>query len=160
MTTFGQIVMRVLKAEGGYVNDPDDPGGETKFGISKRSFPNEDIKNLTRDRAVELYLKHYWTPSKAERLPDKLRHQYFDMVVNMGQSRATKILQQACNSKNGKGKQISVDGRIGPKTIAATKNLEVERLKGFRTFYYAELCVKRNTLLKYYYGWYRRVHTH
>jgi lysozyme family protein len=104
--TFEEIVEGVLHREGGYVNHPDDPGGETKYGIAKRSHPDEDIKNMTMDRAADIYEKDYWKPSKATSLPKSLQECYFDMVVNMGQRRAVKILQEACNSKGcGLGKR-------------------------------------------------------
>ena len=104
--TFGQIVDAVLKREGGLVNDADDKGGLTKFGISQRAFPDEDIAKLTEVKAKQIYLEHYWKPSKAERLPESIRETYFDMVVNMGQRRGVKILQEACNQK---GAKLDVD---------------------------------------------------
>lgn len=157
-TKFADIIKRVLESEGGYVNDPDDPGGETKYGISKRSHPEVDIKNLTIDGALDIYRRLYWVPSKAEKLIPELRHQYFDMVVNAGQGNAVKILQKACNGKAKKGEKIAVDGRIGNITIGASEKLEVSRLKAYRILYYAEKVQKNPTLEKYFYGWYRRVH--
>lgn len=150
-------MQKVLKHEGGYVNDPDDPGGETKYGIAKRSHPEVDIKNLTIDGALDIYRRLYWTPSKAEKLVPELRLTYFDGVVNMGQGRMVKILQQACNNKNRKGEKISVDGRIGRMTLKASEKLENERLKAFRLLHYTNIIRKNPILEKYYYGWYRRV---
>lgn len=154
---FAEIMHVVLKHEGGYVNDPDDPGGETKYGIAKRSHPDVDIKNLTVEDALSIYRRSYWEPSKADKLPAEIRLPYFDGVVNMGQSRMVKVLQKACNHKNRKGTQLVVDGRIGRKTIKASENLESERLKSFRLLYYANLVTKKPWLEKFYYGWYRRV---
>ena len=88
---FYQEITKVIGREGGYVNDPDDPGGETKYGISKKAYPKVDIKNLTMDDAVEIYKDEYWLPAKVEWLPDKLQGQYFDMVVNQGISKSVKI---------------------------------------------------------------------
>ncbi len=155
MMPFYQEIKHVLKREGGYVNDPDDPGGETKYGISKRSHPDVDIVALTPETAAEIYKDHYWIPSKVERLPDKLQSIYFDMVVNQGQSRAVKILQQAANGKRKKDK-IAVDGKIGPNTIKACATLGPERLKAYRVMHYAKLVMNKPTLEKYYYGWFRR----
>lgn len=77
----------VLKHEGGYVNDPDDPGGETNFGISKRYNPNVDIKNLTEREAAEIYLKKYWLPAgDILSFPNDII--YFDTSVNMGRDDA------------------------------------------------------------------------
>ena len=81
---FDEIIEEVLKHEGGYVNDPDDAGGETNYGIAKKFNPDVDIKNLTKDGAKEIYYNKYWVPSKADKVPDKLKHIYFDMVVNFG----------------------------------------------------------------------------
>ena len=154
---FSEIMEKVLKHEGGYVNDPDDPGGETKYGIAKRSHPEVDIKNLTLDGALDIYKRLYWTPSKADKLVPELRLCYFDGVVNMGQGRMVRVLQKACNNKNGRGKKIAVDGRIGRMTLKASENLEHERLKAFRLLYYADLIRKNPVLEKYYFGWCRRV---
>ena len=97
-TTFEHVIGKVIEHEGGYVNDPHDAGGETNFGISKRWFPDLDIKNLTKEDAINIYYNNYWIPAKVDRLPNDLRSTYFDMCVNMGQSQAVKILQQAINS--------------------------------------------------------------
>ena len=99
LVEFDEIIEVVLHHEGGYVNDPDDPGGETNFGIAKRSHPDVDIANLTKDGAKEIYKEHYWDKNKVESLPEDLRHIYFDMCVNQGKGRAVKILQRAANAK-------------------------------------------------------------
>jgi lysozyme family protein len=77
------------------------------------------------------------------------------MVVNMGKRRAVKILQRALNAV---GSDLEVDGGIGDKTIAATKNtkLELARLRSYRVLYYADLVNRRPVLQKYWYGWYKR----
>ena len=99
LINFDDIIEVVLHHEGGYVNDPDDPGGETNFGIAKRSHPDVDIANLTKDGAKEIYKEHYWDRNKVEDLPEDLRHIYFDMCVNQGRGRAVKIMQRAANAK-------------------------------------------------------------
>ena len=96
-TTFNEIIEIVLEHEGGYVNDPDDAGGETKYGIAKRWYPNVDIKNLTKEQAKHIYHTDYWKPAKCDSVPPKLRHIYFDMCVNFGRRGAVKVLQQAAN---------------------------------------------------------------
>ena len=152
-----EIIKNVLRREGGdkITRDPDDPGGLTKFGISKRSNPDVDIENLTEDDAVLIYLEKYWKPSRASELSFQLQDMYFDMVVNFGQRRAVRILQEACNSKN-KGSKLVVDGRIGPKTLGACKSLEQDRLLAFRVLHYSKIVMKKKNLMKYYYGWIRR----
>ena len=154
VTSFEKALKEVFKHEGGYVNDPDDPGGETKYGISKRAFPDEDIKALTKKDAAKLYYDKYWVPSKVVMLPNDLWSIYFDMAVNMGTRRAATILQKACNHKN--RVKIKVDGRMGKNTARSAKILEPERLRSFRVKYYADLVARKPVLEKYWFGWYRR----
>ena len=153
-TKFDEIIDIVLEHEGGYVNDPDDPGGETKYGISKKAYPDEDIKELTVERAKELYKRDYWDRYRTGDLPDRLRHIYVDMCINMGGGRAIKILQEACNSKN--SNKIDVDGGMGPMTLKAATSVEDFRLRAFRVLYYAELIMKKPNLAKFWVGWFRR----
>ena len=82
--SFNEIIEKVLEHEGGYVNDPTDLGGETKYGITKRFYPDVDIKNLTKEQAKEIYYKDYWIRYKVPEVPDHLRHIYFDMCINQG----------------------------------------------------------------------------
>ena len=153
LVKFDEIIEVVLHHEGGYVNDPKDPGGETNFGIAKRSHPDVDIKNLTKDGAKEIYKEHYWDKNKVESLPEQLRHIFFDMCVNQGKSRGVKILQRAATAK---GKNLKVDGGLGPKTIAAMDGVELDRVRAYRIKYYADLVTRKPDLEKFYYGWFRR----
>lgn len=102
----------VLKEEGGYTVDPNDHGGETNFGISKRAYPNVDIKNLTREKAMDIYCKDYWQVCKCDELPSPLAIAVFDAAVNHGVKTAGKMLQMALN--------VDVDGIIGDVTIGAS----------------------------------------
>jgi len=151
---FEDIINDVIEKEGGYVNDPKDPGGETKYGISKRAFPKVDIKSLTKEDAKKIYKDNYWIPSKAESIPENLRHIYFDMCVNFGMRGAGRVLQRACNGKN--KNKIEVDGRVGRKTIAACKNLEPDRLRSYRVLKFGHIVYKNVSMEKFWYGWYRR----
>jgi len=153
LVNFDEIIEVVLHHEGGYVNDPKDPGGETNFGVAKRSHPDVDIKNLTKDGAKEIYKEHYWDKNKVESLSEELRHIYFDMCVNQGRGRAVKILQRAAN---GKGANLKVDGGMGPKTIAAMDGVELDRVRAYRVKYYADLVTRKPDLEKFYFGWFRR----
>lgn len=152
---FEEAVKQVLKHEGGYVNDPVDPGGETNMGISKKAYPYLNIKELTVQDVKDIYYKDYWLKGQCPKLPQELQHIYFDMVVNMGKSRAVRVLQAAIC---GKGTKIAIDGGIGPQTIQASlkSGLEVERLRSYRVKYYADLISRKPKLEKYWYGWYRR----
>jgi len=150
---FDEIIEVVLHHEGGYVNDPKDPGGETNFGIAKRSHPDVDIANLDKQGAKEIYKVHYWYKNKVDDMPDQLKHIYFDMCVNQGKGRAVKILQKAANAK---GADLVVDGGLGPKTISAMDGVELERVRAYRVKYYADLVTRKPDLERFYFGWYRR----
>ena len=153
LTKFEEIIEITLHHEGGYVHDPKDLGGETNFGIAKRFYPNEDIKNLTKDRAKDIYKQDYWDKNKVDEMPDQLKHIYFDMCVNQGRGRAVKILQRAANAK---GAGLKVDGGMGPKTLAAMKGVELDRVRAYRVKYYADLVTRKPDLEKFYFGWFRR----
>lgn len=114
MANFDTAVKLILKHEGGYVNHPSDPGGETKFGISKRAYPDVDIANLTEECAAELYRKDYWDRIKGDELPYPIALCVFDTAVNSGVSRASRWLQETCNA--------TPDGIIGPNTIRNVLN--------------------------------------
>tara|TARA_R100001082_G_C4296398_1_gene130449 strand:- start:129 stop:608 length:480 start_codon:yes stop_codon:yes gene_type:complete len=154
LVEFDDIIEKVLEHEGGYVDDPTDAGGETKYGISKRAYPDEDIKELNIERAKELYKRDYWDRYRTSDLPDRLRHIYVDMCINMGGGRAIKILQEACNSKN--ANKIDVDGGIGPATIKAASSVEPFRLRAYRVMFYAELVMKKPEQERFWVGWFRR----
>ena len=153
MKTFDEIIEKVLEHEGGYVNDPKDLGGETKYGITKRFYPDIDIKNLTIEQAKEIYKKDYWDRNKVESLPQNLWHIYFDMCVNMGKRTAVKVLQRAAVNK---GKDIEIDGGLGPMTIGALKGVELDRVRAFRVKYYVDLITAKPEQEKFFLGWFRR----
>ncbi len=115
----------VIQKEGGYVNDPHDKGGETKYGISKKVYPNLDIKNLTLQQAKQIYSKDYWLKSKANQMPARLALIHFDTAVNAGVRIAGKLLQRALNRQ---GFNLTVDGIVGPKTLDAIKKADLDRL--------------------------------
>lgn len=152
--------------EGGYVNDPVDKGGETNFGISKRAYPDEDIKNLTLDRAKELYYKDYWVKQSCHLLegyPD-IAIEIFDTSVNMGVGRGGKIFQEALNLSNRNRKDfndIGVDGSIGAKTISAFRSCKKKRMlfnvmNILQGEFYINLMRKNPTYEKYV-GWFDRI---
>lgn len=125
---FLKFVDNVLITEGGYVDDPRDPGGETKFGISKRRYPALDIKNLTRDEAVNLYYTDFWAMYSYGKIKDdRIAEKVFSLCVNMGAATAHTLLQIAVNSAYLQMKRqgwegfasIHVDGIIGAETIDA-----------------------------------------
>jgi lysozyme family protein len=84
MSSFDDAFDAVIGVEGGYVNDPADPGGETKYGITKRSYPNLDIANLTLDEAKAIYQRDYWNPLSLDTEPYSVALLLFDAAVNQG----------------------------------------------------------------------------
>src|SRR5271169_2172410 len=110
---FDQAFDRLLGNEGGYVNNPADPGGETNWGIAKRSYPSVDIKNLTRDQAKAIYLRDFWLRGKMDQYDPAIAFQIFDIAVNSGIETGVRILQRAAG--------VADDGNIGPVTAAAVK---------------------------------------
>lgn len=124
---------RLLGHEGGYVNDPRDPGGETNWGISKRSYPGVDIKALTRDGAKAIYRRDFWNPL-GEAHP-AIKYQVFDFAVNGGLSTGLRKLQAAIG--------VADDGHWGPLSAAALMRMDVNdvllRFNAQRIRYYTSL---------------------
>jgi lysozyme family protein len=111
----GLIGTRDQRRAVGYVNDPDDNGGETKFGVAKNANMDLDIANLTWDQAKTVYFKRYWLNGSCDKLPNRVGVLHFDGCVNHGVGRANKFLQQALG--------VGVDGVIGPITAAKAHSL-------------------------------------
>ena len=124
------IIEFILKMEGGYVNNQKDPGGETKYGISKRAYPNVDIKNLTKNDAIAIYYRDYWLRCGANNFPFPLAACVMDTAVNMGVGRAKQFLRQTADWK------------------------EFIRL---RREWYSKLVVKNPTLSRFLRGWNNRL---
>lgn len=135
--------------EGGYVDDPNDPGGKTKYGISKRAYPDVDIFKLTKKKAGEIYYNDYWEPCGCEDLPAGMDLLVFDTAVNCGTGTAVKMLQESVGS--------TVDGVYGPNTLdAAQKKNPQSALMEYvsrRSVYYGRL----DTFGRYGLGWMRRL---
>lgn len=139
----------IISLEGGHVNDPDDPGGETKWGISKRAYPGLDIARLTLDDAVRIYRRDYWDRYRVDSLPPKLRLAVFDCAVNCGGETAIALLQSCLG--------VKTDGVLGPVTRSALEGRKVGDLLptylAERALYYKGLA----TFEKYGRGWFRRL---
>lgn len=145
---FDRAFELVIGHEGGISDHPEDPGGATKYGISQRAYPDEDIAGLTLDRAKDLYWADYWTPLQAFELPDRVAVMLFDMAVNMGRTNAVVCLQRAAGVKD--------DGLLGPVTRAALKAKDgvslLEEITVQRVMYYTTL----ETFPTFGLGWVRR----
>jgi len=117
---FTDAVEIILKHESGYVWNPRDPGGETNFGIAKNFYPDLDIKNLTRNQAIEIYRRDFWEKCKIELLPSPLRLIVFDCAVNQGPQVSIALLQAALG--------VKADGDLGPDTLNAIAKANLEKL--------------------------------
>jgi lysozyme family protein len=130
MPNVREIAEEIVTREGGYVNDPDDPGGATNHGVTIGTLRRlgldvnrdtridvADVKALTRGQAVEIYLEHYYTRPGIAALPEVLQATVFDMYVNAG-GNAVKILQRLLTDM---GYPCDPDGAIGPQTIRAAQ---------------------------------------
>jgi len=152
---FQAAINFVLSQEGGYVNDPRDPGGETNFGISKRTYPNVDIKNLTRNKAEKIYYEDYWLKLGCGELPAPVATITFGSAVNCGRGRAAKWLQKALRQL---GKDITVDGDVGPWTLHAANEADCTDLCLLlvreRILHYTKLGRRQPQYLR---GWLNRV---
>lgn len=138
---------RLLGHEGGYSNDPNDPGGETNWGISRRAYPDVDIRGLTREAAKAIYLLDYWEPL-GDALP-AIKFQVFDFAVNGGLATSLRKLQSAIG--------VADDGHWGPHSAAALAAMDpcdvLMRFNAARLRYYTAL----KLWPKYGKGWTNRV---
>lgn len=121
--TFEKAVEIILIHEGGYNLDKNDRGGETRFGISKASYPNIDIRNLTVIEAKKIYFDDYWRPIRAMELPIPLRLTVFDCAVNQGLPTAIRLLQAAAGAE--------ADGVLGERTLEACNLNAIKTMKAF-----------------------------
>lgn len=117
MTNFDAAFDRLMGNEGGYVNNPADPGGETQWGVSKRSYPGVDIKALTRDDAKAIYLRDFWQRGQMDAIAFELAFQVFDIAVNSGIETAIRMLQRAVG--------VADDGHFGPVSLGKLSALPV-----------------------------------
>lgn len=148
MEEFDRIIGIILELEGGYVCHPEDPGGETKYGISKASFPELDIKNLTEKEARRIYRDQYWMRPNLYLLPDAVAGAVLDGAINMGPRPAIRLLQKVVAT--------TPDGVIGPKTAMMAKlykgNLKADYLAERAAFY-----MSLPTFKTFGKGWMRRL---
>ena len=148
------MIKEVLRREGGYVNDPDDPGGATNFGVTIHTMRRlgldldgdgdvdaRDVRMLTIDQAADIFKEHYFLRPRIDELPDVMHDTVMDMYINAG-GNAIKILQRLLVKM---GHAVTVDGALGPQSIAATHEAYKDA-KGYlrdaygierRNYYYA-----------------------
>ena len=149
---FDECLKMLLHHEGGYVNHPKDPGGETNLGVTKRVYEKwggtKDMKDLTVEDVAPIYKKEYWDKCRCDDLESGVDWAVFDWAVNSGTGRAAKAIQKICGA--------SQDGAIGPKTLAliGTQNTQyvIEEFGKIRQDFYESL----KTFDTFGRGWTRR----
>jgi lysozyme family protein len=130
MTTVREIAEQIVAREGGFVNDADDPGGATNFGVTIHTMrrlgldltgdglvTEADVRRLTRAQATDIFVRHYYSAPRIDALPASVQPQVFDMYVNSG-ANAVKILQRLLGDM---GFPCDADGAIGPQTVRAAQ---------------------------------------
>ncbi|MFZ4858881.1 MAG: glycoside hydrolase family 108 protein [Desulfuromonadaceae bacterium] len=151
MSHFDKAILSVLRHEGGYVNHPSDPGGETNFGICKRSYPKLDIKALTKEEAIEIYRTDYWRYAY-DKMPYRIAAKIFDIAVNMGYTPAHKILQRAVGAVD--------DGIVGPRTLELTNGMDeqtvLDNISEEQKKYYQAIIKRRPESAVFMAGWTKR----
>lgn len=152
---FDKFIKIILRHEGGYVWDKDDLGGETKYGITKRRYPDLDIQNLTLEEAKRIYYEDFYKDMNLHYIEsDLLALHVFDMGINAGMKTAIKLLQRLLNG-------CKADGEIGRVTAEAlsyamvtTKMVDAYKAKRVERYYYVSTLRNNSKFLK---GWINRV---
>jgi lysozyme family protein len=146
---FDKCFEKLISHEGGYVNNSKDPGGETKFGISKRSYPHLDIASLTLSDVRALYKRDFWDRAQCDRLPPSIAFDVFDCAVNSGIGQSIRFLQRAVG--------VADDGSVGPLTIAAVGRLEPEAVQARFNGHRLDFMTRLSTWPVFGAGWARRI---
>ncbi len=165
MQTVRQIAEQIVEREGGFVNDPDDPGGATNFGVTIHTMRRlgldlsgdgqvsvADVRRLSRQQAVDIFITHYFDGPRIDEVPEALQPSLFDMHVNAG-GNAVKILQRLLRDM---GYSVAADGAIGPQTLAAVQDAAAPDVRALRDAYgvarrsyYFRLADRRSASRKY-----------
>jgi len=182
MNIFDWAIENVLHHEGGWVNNPNDPGGATNWGISLRYLKTagdldgdghpdgdfdgdgdvdiDDIMIATRDEVIDIYRHGFWQPNKIDMVKSSLvAIKIFDMAVNMGSKQAWKLVQRSCNKL---GSKLTVDGVVGAKTVEAVNSYLiidydlVTAIRERQANFYETLIERKPKLATFRLGWRRR----
>ena len=160
---FRYAVEMVLQHEGGYVYDPSDPGGETKFGISKRSYPHLDIANLTREDAIAIYRRDWWERYRIGEIEDvTIASKVLDLFVNVGPIQGATIVQRALHACG--RRDVEIDGIMGSRTLAAINSVRprsalLAAIKAEAAAYYRLLVERRPELRRFEQCWITRAYS-
>lgn len=159
MIMFEDALKLILAFEGGFSDDPNDPGGRTNFGITQNTYDptrQKDVKNITQDEVSKIYQNSYWRDSRCDAIntvSPNLATIHFDCAVNCGVGRAIRLLQGVLG--------VTTDGIIGPDTLSKiddSRELKTSYLAR-RKLYYDSLIQARPNLAQYRSSWYHRLNT-
>ena len=172
MSHFDTAIKKVLKHEGGYIDHKNDPGGATKYGISLRfirqsnteldldgdgDIDADDIKEMTEDKAKEIYKDKFWNPYNYDIITDPdVATKIFDITVNAGPRQSHKLVQRACNTRH---KDLDVDGLLGTQSLRAINQIGKDLLPEIckvQADFYKSLVEKKPELKVFLKGWLRR----
>ncbi len=158
---FEDILIDLLRREGGFVNDPVDRGGATNMGVTIHTLRAhnidvdgdgdidvQDVQELDFSLVKQIYRDKYWIPSNAEQLLADVQPIYFDMVVHHGPANAARILQRAAG--------IKADGIVGPVTIAHSFTTPIKKIVGERILFLAGIVHSDRTQHRFWHGWLHR----
>jgi type VI secretion system secreted protein VgrG len=161
MADFDEALEYVLKNEGGWSDDPDDPGGATNYGITLAVAQRhgiesaEELRDMPKSKAAEIYKKDYWR--FGDFIDQRLATKVFDIAVNMGMGPAVQILQCVLTIW---GADVDIDGKLGPKTVGAANRAGADRVLLALAFAlagdYRRLAQMRPASRKFLRGWLRR----
>ena len=171
MSRFDLFIEHVFRSEGGYVNDPLDNGGETKYGITKltaRAYGyNGDMRALVKAEAMEIYRKGYWNVLYDKIKSVDIAFKLFDLGINCGIATTVKRVQIVCqrNIANAPGQISKVDGQFGPKTLASLNQRIDEKGAAFvldeftalMSDYYKEIVKNKPSQQRFIKGWLMRL---
>lgn len=157
---FEKAFSYVLKNEGHYVNDKDDPGGETNYGISKNAHPDVDVKNITLEKVRQIYHDEYWLKAKCDKIENAyVATKLLDVAVHCGVRGGARILQRALLAA---GAKVTQDEIIGVKTVAACNTVDQNALlaamKSEAAAYYRIVAIKQPSQEKFLNGWIQRAY--
>lgn len=164
MADFDKAIQKTLAWEGGYVNDLLDPGGMTKFGISKRAHPDLDIASLTVEKAQQIYRREYWNALYDGIQDQAVAEELFDFGVNVGIKTAVRTLQESLRYML--AGPIIPDGIFGRATLEAVNGafpgLFLREFRARQAYYYADLVIRQadaneHSKKRFLLGWFRRV---